>query len=232
MGFSQFPEDSGYNPLKIFQKSIMDNFVVYAYCRKDGTFYYIGKGRPYRPYQWRGKRGINPPKDRSRVIILHSGLAEKTSLDYEKKLILFYGRKDLGTGLLKNRTDGGEGTCGWVPSEEYRKNRGVQTRERHAKCRDSDGKSRLGKKCAQTMNRVKHAQRDEHGRSIAGKTSNFAKQARPIKVTKIETGETFEFANSVDAGLALGLIPRSLRKVASGERNSVYGYTAEFTDFK
>jgi hypothetical protein len=88
------------------------------------------------------------------------------------------------------------------------------------------------RKIAQMVNEVKHAQRDEHGRSIAGKTSNFAKQARPIKVTKLETGETFEFANSVDAGLSLGLIPRSLRKVASGERNSVYGYTAEFTDSK
>lgn len=208
----------------------MNNFVVYAYCRKDGTFYYIGKGKPNRPYQRRGKKGINPPGDRNRIIILHSGLPEETSLDYEKKLILFYGRKDLGTGLLKNLTDGGEGTCGWIPSEEYRKNRSVQTRELHAKNKDADGKSKIGKKAAQTMNKAKHSERDEFGRSLAGKSSNFAKHARPIKVTKIDTGETFEFTNSVDAGLALGLIPRSLRKVASGERNSLYGYLVEFTD--
>ena len=208
----------------------MNNFVVYAYCRKDGTFYYIGKGRPNRPYTWRGKRGINPPKDRSRILILHSGLQERVSLEYEVKLILFYGRKDLGTGLLKNRTDGGEGTCGWVPSQEYRANRGAQVKERHFRLKDSDGKSSLAKKCGKNMNKVKHAQRDEHGRSLAGKASNLAKKARPIRVIHLATGETFEFANSVEAGFALKLIPRCLRKVASGERNSLYGYTAEFTD--
>jgi hypothetical protein len=98
----------------------MNNFVVYAYCRKDGTFYYIGKGRPRRPYGKR-KEGIKPPKDRDRILILHSGLAEKTAFDYEEKLILFYGRKDLGTGLLRNMTNGGEGVAGWIPDKEWRR---------------------------------------------------------------------------------------------------------------
>ena len=100
----------------------MNNFVVYAYCRKDGTFYYIGKGRPLRPY---GKRreGIKPPADKDRILILHSGLPEQTAFDYEGKLILFYGRKDLGTGLLRNMTNGGEGVAGWIPDEEWRKNK-------------------------------------------------------------------------------------------------------------
>jgi hypothetical protein len=98
----------------------MDNFVVYAYCREDGTFYYIGKGRPRRPY---GKRreGIKPPKDRDRILILHSGLPEKIAFDYEEKLILFYGRKDLGTGLLRNMTNGGEGVAGWIPDKDWRR---------------------------------------------------------------------------------------------------------------
>lgn len=206
----------------------MDNFVVYAYCRKNGTYYYIGKGRPNRPYTWRGKRGINPPKDRSRILILHSNLTEDVSFEYERKLILFYGRKDLGLGLLKNRTDGGEGTSGWIPSKEYRKNRSAQIKERHLKNMDSDGKSKIAKKAGQSMNRVKHSQRDEFGRSLAGKTTNFAKQSRPIRLTNLQTGETFEFANSVDAGLSLNLSPRSLRRVAAKERNHHKGYTAEF----
>jgi hypothetical protein len=208
----------------------MNNFVVYAYCRKDGTFYYIGKGKPYRPYVWRGKRGINPPRDRSRILILHSGLSEEKALSYEQGLILFYGRKDTGTGLLKNKTDGGEGTCGWIPSREYREKRSEQSRNLHVSRKDTDGKSKIAKKSGAAMNRVKHAQRDEYGRSLAGKESNFAKQARPIRVTNLETGETFDFANSVDAGLALGLGPRSLRRVASGERKKHKGFKAEFTD--
>ncbi len=102
-------------------KNVMDNFVVYAYCREDGTFYYIGKGRPGRPYAKR-RRGINPPANRDRILILHSGLSEQTAFDYEEKLILFYGRKDLGTGFLRNMTNGGEGVSGWIPGEEWKRN--------------------------------------------------------------------------------------------------------------
>jgi hypothetical protein len=98
----------------------MDNFVVYAYCREDGTFYYIGKGRPRRPYSKRTE-GVKPPKDRNRILILHSGLSEQTAFNYEESLILFYGRKDLGTGLLRNMTNGGEGVSGWIPDEEWRR---------------------------------------------------------------------------------------------------------------
>lgn len=98
----------------------MNNFVVYAYCREDGTFYYIGKGRPRRPYGKR-KEGIKPPKNRERILILHAGLPEETAFDFEEKLILFYGRKDLGTGLLRNMTNGGEGVAGWIPDEGWRK---------------------------------------------------------------------------------------------------------------
>lgn len=97
----------------------MRKFVVYAFCREDGTFYYIGKGSKKRAYSKR-PHGINPPKDKNRVLILHSELDEGTAFDYERKLILFYGRKDLGTGLLRNMTDGGEGVSGWIPSAEWR----------------------------------------------------------------------------------------------------------------
>jgi hypothetical protein len=208
----------------------MDTFVVYAYCRKDGTFYYIGKGKPERPYVWRGKRGINPPKDRSRVLILHHGLPEDLAFDYEKRLILFYGRKDLGTGLLKNMTDGGEGVSGYTHTEETKSILSVRTKETHIRNRDEEGKSAIARRAGQAMNRVKHSEKDEYGRSLAGKSSNFAKKSRPIQVTNSRTGEVFKFANSVDAALHLNLNSRCLRRVASGERNHHKGYTAEFTD--
>lgn len=99
---------------------IKNKFLVYAYCRKDGTYYYIGKGTKRRAYRAPNQAIVNPPKDKSRIIILHENLDEKTALLYEEKLILFYGRKDLGTGLLHNRTNGGEGVSGWIPSKEWR----------------------------------------------------------------------------------------------------------------
>lgn len=92
-----------------------NNYVVYAYSRIDGTFYYIGKGRPKRPYD--GHRIIKKPDDRNRIHILHQGLDEKTAYDYEKKLIFLYGRVELNPdwGILRNFTEGGEGGNGAKP---------------------------------------------------------------------------------------------------------------------
>ncbi len=98
----------------------MGNFFVYAFCREDGTFYYIGKGTGRRA-QVKRKNGVNPPKDKSRILILHENLSEETAFEYECRLIEFYGRKDKGEGLLRNMTDGGEGVSGWVPGNEWRR---------------------------------------------------------------------------------------------------------------
>jgi hypothetical protein len=38
-------------------------------------------------------------------------------------MIAVFGRKNLGTGILHNRSDGGDGPSGWVVSEETRRNK-------------------------------------------------------------------------------------------------------------
>lgn len=84
---------------------------VYAYLRQDGSPYYIGKGKNKRAWQ-KGKGEINPPTDKTKIIILEKGLSEIGSLAIERRLIKWYGRVDLGTGMLRNKTDGGDGSTG------------------------------------------------------------------------------------------------------------------------
>jgi len=102
-------------------------FYVYTYLREDGTPYYVGKGSGERAFKKWGK-GIKPPKDPSCIVIVEGNLDEQLAFDLERKLIAEYGRKDLGTGILHNKTDGGEGssghkTYGWVWSEESKAKR-------------------------------------------------------------------------------------------------------------
>jgi hypothetical protein len=97
----------------------LNRFYTYAYLREDKTPYYIGKGSRKRAYT-RSKRDIKPPKDKSRIILLKQNLTEEEAFKHEKYMIAIFGRKDLGTGILHNKTDGGEGVSGIVITEEIR----------------------------------------------------------------------------------------------------------------
>jgi hypothetical protein len=94
-------------------------YYTYAYLREDRTPYYIGKGKGNRIYD--KQKNIKPPKDKSRIIFLKKNLTEGEAFRHEIYMIDVFGRKDLGTGILHNRTDGGEGASGCIPSEETRR---------------------------------------------------------------------------------------------------------------
>lgn len=93
-------------------------YCTYAYLREDGTPYYIGKGTKHRPYS---KNRLFKPPSKDRILILKQNLTEEEAFKHEIYMITTLGRKDLGTGILRNLTNGGEGTSGWVPSEETKR---------------------------------------------------------------------------------------------------------------
>lgn len=93
-------------------------FYTYKYVWEDGTPYYIGKGQENRAFKNHGD--IPVPKDRNRIIFLIENVSEKEAFQHEKEMIKFYGRKDLGTGPLLNKTSGGQGVSNRVITEELR----------------------------------------------------------------------------------------------------------------
>lgn len=95
-------------------------FYSYLYLRKNGTPYYVGKGCGERAFS--RNRIFLPPKDRSRIVIFPME-SEKLAFESEKALIELFGRKDLGTGILRNLTNGGEGASN--PSPEINRKRGL-----------------------------------------------------------------------------------------------------------
>jgi len=96
----------------------VEMYYTYAYLREDRTPYYIGKGKGNRIHK-KGKTEIRPPKDKSRIIFLKQNLTEEEAFKHEIYMISIFGRKDLGTGILRNKTDGGDGIKN--PSEKTRK---------------------------------------------------------------------------------------------------------------
>jgi hypothetical protein len=96
----------------------MEKFYTYLWLREDGTPYYVGKGCGDRAFKNYG-HGVRYP-GRGRTLVQEFP-SEADAFAAEIFFISYYGRKDLGTGCLRNHTDGGEGCAGRRYSLETRK---------------------------------------------------------------------------------------------------------------
>ena len=93
--------------------AVPPGYYVYLYLRNDDTPYYCGKGKGARAFRKGAANNI-------KIVAIH--LTEAEAFILEIRLIQLYGRKDLGTGILNNRTAGGEGSSGAVRTPEMRLN--------------------------------------------------------------------------------------------------------------
>ena len=98
----------------------MMRFYTYLWLRADGSPYYVGKGTGRRAFDKHSHNVKCPPKER---IVIYPADSESDAFEAEIALIWYYGRKDLGTGRLRNLTDGGDNppsAKGVVRSKTYR----------------------------------------------------------------------------------------------------------------
>ena len=113
-------------------------YYTYAYLREDGTPYYIGKGKGSRIYVKTGRPCNPPPKERR--LFLKQNLTEEEAFKHEIYMISVLGRKNLGTGILHNKTNGGEGASGVIPNENTRGRKGWNNGVTNVFAKDCPGK--------------------------------------------------------------------------------------------
>jgi NUMOD3 motif len=97
--------------------NIIMDYYVYEYLRTDNTPYYVGKGCKSR---WKSSDHNVPIPPIDRVRFVKTNLEEQQAKDLEIELIAKYGRKDLGTGILRNLTHGGDGSSGRIATKEMK----------------------------------------------------------------------------------------------------------------
>jgi len=164
----------------------MTDFYVYAYLRTKnsnngniGTPYYIGKGKGNRAFS--NQHRVSPLSDKSNIVFLSTNLNENDALTEEIKQIAKFGRVDLGTGCLQNRTDGGEGLKN--PSIETR--RKIQESVKYRKPITEQGRRKISKTHKGKM--VSAETRNKLAKSLAGRIlSENTKQ----KISTSKTGST------------------------------------------
>jgi hypothetical protein len=82
---------------------------VYCYLRTASNLpYYVGLGS--RPDRMTARHSCKVPRNWSRIRVMRQELTREQAIYWERLYIARYGRKDLGTGCLMNRTDGGDAT--------------------------------------------------------------------------------------------------------------------------
>ena len=183
---------------------LQNDYYTYAYLREDRTPYYIGKGKGKRIYS--KQKRIKAPKDKSRIIFLKKNLTEAEAFKHEIYMIAILGRKDLGTGILRNLTNGGEGASGHVKSEETKKKRSVaMSGEKNPQFgRIGENSPNYGIRHAEAQNKAQSEKMSGEKNPNYGRTGALHPQSKAIIAIKPD-GTELHFGGVNEAARELGI---------------------------
>jgi hypothetical protein len=114
------------SPLVESRGFYLEQYMFYVYLHINPITnepFYVGKGKNNRAYSSYGRNKLwhNVVNKYGKVVqFVAEGITEEESICIERSLIEKYGRRDKGTGILVNMTDGGDGVSGkvYTPTEK------------------------------------------------------------------------------------------------------------------
>lgn len=115
--------------------------VYFHFCISTQEVFYVGIGISTRPWDrnrskfWHSYVRKHGPFE---VQIVYSDMHWNAAANVERQYIQFFGRRNTGSGSLVNLTDGGDGTVGFVHSEEFRRKMSQIPRSTQWKARISE----------------------------------------------------------------------------------------------
>ena len=183
-------------------------YYTYAYLREDRTPYYIGKGKEYRINST--NRSLNKPKDKSRMIFLKQNLTEEEAFKHEKYMIAIFGRKDNGTGILRNKSDGGEGVGN--PSEETRKKKAEITRKRYENM-TLEQKQEIGNKIRKGQSKMSSEQRQKIREALKKGNAKLTPEQRSAATKKGHAKFTPEQRKEIARKIQANITPEKRREM-------------------
>lgn len=178
-------------------------YCVYAHIDDNNVTFYVGIGDSKRPHDYRQRSKFwhhytkrYCASGKPKIEIIHEGVSWEEACGHEQFWILFWGRRDLGNGVLVNMTAGGDGIVGAIRSEETRKKvadalRGKKHSEEHRrKNREAQWGKKRGEFSEEHKRRLSEASRGKkHPEERRRKNSEAQRGKRLSEETRKKVGD-------------------------------------------